>query len=137
MASSDRFVKEGDFIRCRLQLFNGATNQFPQATLRDADGTELSGSPVNLTHVAKGLYSDSSIAMPHTAQVDVTYVVYTDSGHTTESTVLGRAMDTFLLETENMSNALIGTIQDSTSTPLVAVIDDTNETLKGVVEDET
>lgn len=137
MASFDRFLTEGSPIRCRLQLSDGSTDKFPQAILRDATGAALSGSPVSLTHTGNGLYSDSSINMPSTPQVDATYIVYTDAGHTTESTSLGRAMDTFLLQTATKSDALIGTIQDSTSTPLTATIDDTNETLKGVVEDET
>jgi len=73
----------GGVIPIQLQLSRGETNRFPLAHVYDASGSEISGSPVALVHLANGLYRNTSLTMPSTAFVMAQYLVYTDSGHTT------------------------------------------------------
>lgn len=83
----------GDSIVLSLQLFDGATNKYPRARVFDADGSEISGSPVALTHVAGGLYRNAALTMPDSAQVEAQYKVYDDAGFTTPSTTHSDALD--------------------------------------------
>ncbi len=76
-------IAVGDPIPALLQLFDYANDKFPVAVLRNASGTELSGSPLDLALVADGLYANNTVNMPNTPFVSVQYFVYTDSGHTT------------------------------------------------------
>ena len=65
-----------------VQLGDGETNLFPRAVVRDSLGAAVSGSPFNLTHVANGLYLNSSFTPIKTGTYYATYFVYTDAGHT-------------------------------------------------------
>lgn len=85
-------------IPLALQLFDGNVSKFVRAILHNASGTELSESPVALTHVGGGLYQDSSVLMPNTDLVVASYVVYDDSGFTTESLVYSRVAESFYLD---------------------------------------
>ena len=77
--------KSGEALNLSLQLFDGATDKYPRARVFKTDGTELSGSPVNLSHVGGGLYVNSDLTMPSVFSVYAQYKVYNDSGHTTIS----------------------------------------------------
>lgn len=89
--------KYGQPILLNVQLDDGATDKFVRATLRDADGNTLPESPVQLSHVANGLYTDESVSMPDTQQVTAQYEVFLDSGFTQPANYpLG--LDTFPLE---------------------------------------
>jgi hypothetical protein len=90
--------KVGESLQLNVQLFDGAENKYPRATLYDADGSELAASPVDLSHVGSGLYTDDSVGMPSTEAVRAVYVIYDDAGHTTESSLHARSMDVFALE---------------------------------------
>ncbi len=88
-------IRAGGSIPLSLQLYDGATGLYPKATVYNAAGTQIGA--VGLTHVANGLYTNSSLAMPSTAYVVASYVVYTDAGMTVASTVYSRAVDIFAL----------------------------------------
>lgn len=75
----------GDTLDLRLQLSDGQTGKFPLAHVFDASGVEIAGSPVALTHVARGLYINGSLIMPSTDQVFVQYISYDDSLHIVQS----------------------------------------------------
>lgn len=85
----------GDTIHLNLQLSNGNTGKYVRATVRNASGVEISGSPVALTHIGGGLYSNDSLTMPNTDEVTAQYVVYDDAGFTTVNTNYSQVMDTF------------------------------------------
>lgn len=76
----------GDLIPLELQLSDGATGMFPRALIYNAAGTLLATK--DLAHVANGRYTNDTYTMPADASangvyVQVTYLVYSDSGHTT------------------------------------------------------
>jgi hypothetical protein len=98
--------KLGDPIRLNLELWDGATNYFIQAHLYDATDTELVGSPVHLTSIANGLYTNDQLMMPNTPEVKVVYQVFTDSGYSLISPVHSDAIDIFELETPSSSPSI-------------------------------
>lgn len=116
----------GSAIYLNLQLFDGATNQFPRAYLYDAAGDELAESPVDLAHVENGLYSNSDVLMPASGQIKAVYKVFTDSGHTTLSGVYAQALDIFTLDAEAAS---VPSMSD-----LVGVI--SSQVLQGTVSEQ-
>ncbi len=73
-------------------LFDGDAAQFPLAHVYDSTDAEITGSPFSLTHMALGLYKFSAPVQPADVY-DVAYIVYSDSGHTTESTAHDRVSD--------------------------------------------
>lgn len=89
--------KFGDPIRLNLQIDDGNNAVFVQAFLQDAAGTAI-GSPVPMTNYGNGLYKNSANTMPNMPQVTAVYVVYTDAGHTTPSTIYADGLDVFNLE---------------------------------------
>lgn len=115
----------GQEVPLTLQLNDGATTKYPRAKVFDDAGTELTGSPVTLTHVASGLYKASSFVMPNKSFIIAQYLVYSDSGHTTLDTNYSLACDTFALE----SPSLFAT----TGSALAGIV--TSGDLSGTVED--
>ena len=87
-----------------VQLANNDATKFPQANLSDAGGNTLVGSPLDLTHIANGLYSNLSLLMPPTKFVDVQYVIYNDAGHTVVSGANAAAVDTIYFGGSGGSN---------------------------------
>lgn len=85
------------------QLFNGATDKYVKAHVYDATGTEVSGSPVTLSHVARGLYVDNgTLSAPAALPIRVQCLVYSDSGYLTLDSICGIGLDyQGGLETEN------------------------------------
>ena len=79
--------KLGDAIPLSYQLFDGATNKFVRAILRDASGTALPASPVTLSHVSDGIYEDISVLMPNTTYVSATFQVFDDAAFTIPSDI--------------------------------------------------
>lgn len=77
--------KIGDTLAVTIQLFDGDVSKFVKAVVRNAAGSELSGSPKNLPHVSEGRYEDSSFVMPNTAYVTVSYSVFNDAAFTSLS----------------------------------------------------
>lgn len=88
--------KVGQKIPIALQLFDGATGKFVRAWARRPDGTQLSGSPFSLSHVAAGLYEYDSATMPDAEWLTVQYRVFDDSGFSTQSADHSDALDTFI-----------------------------------------
>lgn len=77
-----------------LQLPDGETGMYPQAEVYDNDDNNLT--TLSLEHKANGFYAPASAySMPDKVFVVVVYIVYTDSGHTTESSVYLRDLDVF------------------------------------------
>lgn len=78
-----RLVEVNQATLIGIMLYDGATNQFPRARVYNAAGTEQSGSPFALTHVANGYYSNNS----WTPTVEGIYFVairtFSDAGFTT------------------------------------------------------
>lgn len=72
----------GAQILLRAQLAKADTGRFVKVSVRDSTNAAIAGSPVTLTHVADGLYTDSSLVMP-SGNVYAQYEVYTDAGLTT------------------------------------------------------
>lgn len=88
----------GSKIPLSLQLVDGRTDRFPRAWVYNASRTLLAG-PLDLVHNALGEYKASvDVNMPSTPYVITQYATYTDSGHTTEDTLNGRATDIFELD---------------------------------------
>ncbi len=86
-------VVPGSDLPITLLLEDGNTGKFPQAEVRNEAGTLLT--TLNLSHVASGLYTNTTYQMPDEDWVVVTYIVYDDAGHTTESLLHLRAQDVF------------------------------------------
>ena len=73
----------GDKIILRLQLFDGATDQFVRAYVCDSDGTNLG--TYDLTHKINGLYTYSNplLVFPnYDGEVYASYEVFSDAGYT-------------------------------------------------------
>lgn len=99
----------------RLQTFDGATDQFPQAHVYASDNSEVAGSPFDLLHVANGLYTNDSFTPASQDTYTAIYIVYSDSGHLTENTTYERDEDSFFV-TDNQAEhdatqAAISTLQ--------------------------
>lgn len=85
----------GAVIPVSVQIVDGATDQYPQAVVYDDQGNLLT--TLNLSHEANGLYVPASpYVMPDEVFVKITYIVYEDSGHTTESDAYLRDLDVFM-----------------------------------------
>jgi hypothetical protein len=76
-------MQVGAKIPLYLQLSTYATDKYVRAVLRDANNNELSGSPVNLTHLGDGLYRYGSFTFPNSSFITVQYIIYTDSSYST------------------------------------------------------
>lgn len=96
-------LRVGETVPVCLQIVDGVTNQYPQAIVRDDQGNLLT--TLDLSHEANGLYVPGSpYSMPDEIFIKVTYVVYSDAGHTTESTVYLRDTDTFIATNPLLAN---------------------------------
>lgn len=71
----------GELVPLELQLSDGTTGLFPRALVYDASGTLIATK--DLAHVANGRYANDTLVMPSSGYVAATYIVYSDSGHTT------------------------------------------------------
>jgi len=122
----------GEKIRLNLQLWDGATNRYVRAYLYDAAGSLYA--TLNLSHVARGLYEDSSQIMPDTAQIRAVYRVYTNSSYTQVSAKHCDSIDVFDRESVEPVNCeeLIGLID--TGEELVGSISEAEE-ITGEIEE--
>jgi len=85
----------GDKVPAQIQLFDGATNKYVRAWVRDANNVLVGGAPINLTHISNGLYSNLSLSVPPTYFLTIQYIVYEDSGYTTIDPTEGCALDQY------------------------------------------
>lgn len=87
-------IKVGDRVPIVLQLTDGATDKYPQASIRDNEDNLLD--TLDLVHVASGLYSLSvAYTMPDELYIAISYMVYTDATHTTLSSAYEIDADLF------------------------------------------
>ena len=93
-------IEQGEELGLSVQIEDGtSTGLYPRAIVTDDSGSTITGGTVDLTVAGStGMYynAGTALAMPNNAFVTVTYIIYTDSGHTTESTTYLRASDTFM-----------------------------------------
>jgi len=102
-------ITVGQEVPVLLQIEDGATDQYPQAEIRDNEANLLT--TLNLSHQASGLYVPSSAYnMPDEQFIKITYIVYSDSGHTTESAIYLRAVDVFYRSLEKKILSKVGFI---------------------------
>lgn len=91
-------VKPGAEVPITLQLSDGATDQFPRALVYDNDENLLQ--TIDLDHEANGYYAPGTdYTMPSEIFIRVVYIVYSNSGHTTENVSYSRSLDIFSLDT--------------------------------------
>jgi len=85
-----------NIIPIQLQLPSGDTNQFPQVSIYNSSGTTILCSPINLSHVAGGLYAPScSVFMPDQAFIMLQFINYTCACHAAESATNKRDSNLF------------------------------------------
>jgi len=82
-------LEVGDTVPLVYNHPRRATARYVKATVWNAAGTEVSGSPFTLTHVANGLYRNLSLTMPNTTFLTIQYESFTDSGFTTPDASVG------------------------------------------------
>ncbi len=93
--SSSTLLKVGDAVPIALQIADGNEIQFPQAEVYDNNGLHLI--TLSLSHSGDGLYQPSTpYLMPNKFFIQVVYIVYSNAGHTTESLVYLRDVDSFV-----------------------------------------
>ena len=112
-------------IPCYSQLFDYADDKFVRAVVRDGSGAQISGSPVDLTLVANGLYRNVSLVMPQTAQVSVQYFVYSDSGYTILDQSYAGEVDVFTLQESSGSGG-----NGYATSNIVGIVDDGGQSCK-------
>lgn len=83
-----------------LQNPDGDTSLFPLAHVKKGD-VEVAGSPFSLTSRGFGMYRNDTFLPDAEDIYYVTYINYTDVGHTSESSNYGRASDVFQVQASN------------------------------------
>lgn len=87
-------VETNATVLLELSLADGDATKFPRARIYNSAGTEQTGapfnSPVDLSHVANGLYQATTTAAAAAGKFSVHYVTYQDAGHTTVSNKFAR-----------------------------------------------
>lgn len=109
-----------------VELWDGATDMFVLAYVRDENDVEVPGSPVICSHVGHGLYTNSSLVMLDTRQMKATYEIFKDALHTVISPDHSNAIDVFDFEETAIQIAGLGT-------DLAGVMDAGND-LSGAVD---
>ncbi len=104
----------GDPLPVAVQLYDGATNKFVRAWIRDQGGALVGASPYAVPHLAGGLYELTGLFMPLAEFVTIQFKIYDDAGFTTPSTqhsdaldIFGRAQDT----SPKVTGILDGTVE--------------------------
>jgi hypothetical protein len=93
-------IEQGEELGLSVQIEDGtSTGLYPRVIVTDDSGSTITGGTVDLTVAGStGMYynAGTALAMPNNAFVTATYIIYTDSGHTTESTTYLRSSDIFM-----------------------------------------
>ena len=92
---SYQHVPFGSALNLELLLPDGNTGKYPQAHVYDSAGSEVAGSPFNLTHSANALYRNTAYTPSAVGRYSAVYITYNDSGYSVESTKHGRAKEHF------------------------------------------
>jgi len=131
-------VKVGEKLDLNLQLGEGEIDLFPRVHIYDDAASEIAGSPVDLTHIAKGLYSDSGLVVPSgSTHFKAQHIVFSDSGHLIE-TDYDRKVEVFQIyvvtvDIPGIGTNILGFVQEVPK--LVGFVRD-GQTLIGFVGDE-
>jgi len=98
MSSEHILVDLGDPLPLELLLTDGNVGKFPQAIVRDVStGATVVGSPFSLTHLGEGLYRNVAFTPTSVGKFRAVFIIYNESGHTTESIEYPRSTDNFLV----------------------------------------
>lgn len=93
-------VELGEELGLVVQIEDGtSTGLYPRAIVTDDSGSTITGGTVDLTVAGStGMYynAGTALAMPNNAFITATYIIYTDAGHTTESSTYLRSSDVFM-----------------------------------------
>lgn len=124
----------GDSLPVKYQAAAYSTGLFPKATIRNSDGDEIAGSPVNLTAVGSlGAYQATGLMMPDTQWVSIKVAVYTDSGHTTLSTSDGGTVE--VVQSDKVQTKIPVLYQaadyDSDQFPVATIVDENGDEIDG------
>ena len=117
MSSTESFLKVGDLIPLSAVLKDDETalTAFPRVVLYKPDGTV--NSTIDLAFVSDGRYVDFAQTMPDLEFINGHLIIYTDSGHTSKSTVYVPEEMTFKRDL----NALETTVETISSSGLKLV----------------
>ena len=99
----------GDAIPVTTQMANYSIDQYPVAVIRDINGDEIPGSPVNLVPEDEtgGYVGEDEVSMPDSAWVRVNIVVYADEEHTEISSMNGGTnYQVYLTATESSGSGI-------------------------------
>jgi len=88
-------LKLGEIIPLTNNGFDGATNIFPRAVVRDDSNAVIATE--DLPHIGDGLFRSTAVAMPATTFVYVLHRVYTDATYTVLDENYAELTDVFLL----------------------------------------
>jgi len=72
----------GDDIKIKYQIPDFRTDRFVRAYVLDHNDAPLAGSPVDLTHISKGLYTNNDLTFPDVPSVTVQVEVFKDPTYT-------------------------------------------------------
>jgi len=88
-------LKLGEIIPLTNNGYDGATDIFPRAVVRDDTNAVIATE--NLPHIGDGLFRSIAVAMPATSFVYVLHRVYTDATYTVLDENYAELTDVFLL----------------------------------------
>ena len=93
-------VEQGEELGLVVQIEDGTSSGlYPRVIVTNDSGSTITGGTIDLTAAGTtGMYynAGTALTMPNNAFVTATYIIYTDSSHTTESTTYMRAADVFM-----------------------------------------
>jgi len=72
----------GDKMRIKYQAPLDRSDLFVRAVLRDPDDILLGSSPVSLTYVGQGLYTNNALIFPDVSEIKITLEVFKDAAFT-------------------------------------------------------
>lgn len=72
----------GENLNLSMKLHDADATKFVRAVLRDNAGVLLPASPVVLTHIGEGQYTNNSVLMPNTQKVTASIQVFDDAAFT-------------------------------------------------------
>jgi len=130
-------LKPGDKIPLSHHLGDGVTGKYVRATVKDSDGAQIPGSPVNLIDLGNGTYYNDTLEMPSKIAVMAAFTTYEDSGYSERSDDYDDSFNMYLLddsETLSLEDTVTGYFLDLQS--VRGQIDDVSS-LKGVIEDDS
>ena len=97
-------VSKATAVPLNLQLGPGDEGKYVRAFLRDTNGGNISGSPVDLVERGLGLYTSTAFVMPDLPFLLAVYKVYDDAGYTVKSPTHSDEIDLFYQPAEVQLN---------------------------------